>query len=41
MTTSTSTIEVENPVGATRTITLTDENYSNLPISTGSITFTN
>ena len=41
MTTSTSTIEVENPVGATRTITLTDANYNNLPITTGTITFTN
>ena len=41
MATSTSTIQVENPVGATRTITLTDANYSNLPISTGTITFTN
>ena len=40
MTTSTSTIEVENPVGATRTVTLTDTNYSNLPIGTGTITFT-
>lgn len=41
MTSSTSTIEVENPVGATRTITLTDTNYSNLPISSGTITLTN
>ena len=41
MTTSTSTIEVENPVGATRTITLTDANYSNLPIETGTVTLTN
>ena len=41
MTASTSTIEVENPVGATRTIALTDANYSNLPITTGTITFTN
>ena len=38
---TTSTIEVENPVGATRTINLTDANYSNLPIDTGTITFTN
>ena len=41
MTTSTSTIEIENPVGATRTITLTDTNYANLPISSGTITLTN
>ena len=41
MTTSTSTIEVTNPVGATRTITLTDENYTNLPIDSASITLTN
>ena len=41
MTASTSTIEIENPVGATRTITLTDTNYANLPISSGTITLTN
>ena len=41
MTTSTSTIQVQNSVGATRTITLTDANYSNLPIDSGSITLTN
>lgn len=41
MTTNTSTIEVQNPVGASRTITLTDANYSNLPIDSGSITLTN
>lgn len=41
MTTSTATIEIQNPVGATRTITLTDANYSNLPITTGSLTLTN
>ena len=40
MTTSTSTIEIENEPGATRTITLTDANYANLPLD-GSITFTN
>ena len=39
LTTSTSTIEVINPVGATRTITLTDANYANLPIETGTLTF--
>jgi uncharacterized surface anchored protein len=41
MTTSTSTIEIENTVGATRTITLMDSNYSNLPISSATLTFTN
>ena len=41
MTTNTSTVQVQNPVGATRTITLTDANYSNLPIDTGSLTLTN
>ena len=41
MTTSTSTIEIQNSVGATRTITLTDSNYDNLPISSGSLTLTN
>ena len=41
MTTSTSTVEIQNSVGATRTITLMDSNYSNLPIGTGSLTFTN
>ena len=41
LTTSTQTIEVQNAVGATRTITLTDANYGNLPIATGTLTFTN
>ena len=41
MTTSTSTIQIQNTVGATRTITLTDTNYSNLPIGTGELTLTN
>ena len=40
MTTSTSTIEILNTVGASRTITLTDANYSNLPVS-GSLTLDN
>ena len=40
MTTSTSTLEIENTPGATRTIGLTDENYANLPI-TGTLTLTN
>ena len=41
LTTSTSTIEVQNSVGATRTITLNDANYNNLPIASGTITLTN
>ena len=41
MTTSTQTEEIQNTVGALRTITLTDENYANLPIDSGSITLTN
>lgn len=41
MTTSTETIEIQNPVGATRTINLTDANYTNLPIETGTLTLTN
>lgn len=41
MTTSTETLEIQNQVGATRTITLTDTNYTNLPIAEGTITFTN
>lgn len=41
MTTSTSTIEVENTVGATRTINLVDSNYQNLSIDSGSLTLTN
>ena len=40
MTTSTSTIEITNQPGATRTINLTDANYANLPL-TGSLTLTN
>ena len=38
MTTSTSTVEITNARGASRTINLTDTNYSGLPIETGSIT---
>ena len=38
LTTSTSTVEIINQPGATRTINLTDANYSNLPIESGSIT---
>ena len=41
MTTNTSTIEVQNALGASRTITLTDSNYANLAIDTGTITLTN
>ena len=41
MTTSTDTMQIENPVGATRTIALTDANYTNLPIESGTLTFTN
>lgn len=38
MTTDTSTIEIQNIKAVERTITLTDSNYSNLPIETGSLT---
>ena len=41
MTTQTSTVEIQNTKGATRTINLTDANYLNLPIESGSLTFTN
>lgn len=41
LTTDTLTVQIQNAVGATRTIALTDENYANLPIETGSITLTN
>ena len=41
MTTSTETLEIQNQVGATRTITLTDTNYTNLPIDAGTLTLTN
>ncbi|MBQ2639399.1 MAG: hypothetical protein IJF92_01350 [Bacilli bacterium] len=41
MTTNTSTVEIQNQVGATRTINLTDANYSNLPIETAELTLTN
>ena len=40
MTTSTSTLEIQNTLGALRTIRLADANYDNLPIS-GTLTFTN
>lgn len=41
MTTSNETIQIQNSVGATRTINLTDANYTNLPIESASLTFTN
>lgn len=41
MTTSTQTVEIQNSVGATRTINLTDANYANLPIDSASLTLTN
>ena len=41
LTSNTNTVEVQNPAGALRTITLTDANYENLPIETGTLTFTN
>ena len=41
MTTNSETIQLQNPVGATRTINLTDANYANLPIESASLTFTN
>lgn len=37
----TETVEVQNPTGAVRTISLTDANYANLPIENGTITLTN
>lgn len=40
MTTSTSTLEIQNALGALRTINLTDANYENLPLD-GSLTLTN
>ena len=41
LTTDTATLEIQNTVGATRTINLTDANYTDLPIETGTLTFTN
>ena len=41
ITTSEETLEIQNTPGATRTITLTDTNYQNLPIDSGTITLTN
>ena len=41
MTTSEETLEIQNQAGATRTVTLMDANYQNLPIDSGTITLTN
>ena len=41
MTTEQSTIQIQNVVGALRTINLTDANYDNLPIETGILTLEN
>lgn len=41
MTTSTSTVEIENTPGATRTINLIDANYENLPIDSATLTLAN
>lgn len=41
LTTSTQTNEIQNTVGALRTINLYDANYENLPIDSGTLTFTN
>lgn len=38
LTTSTETLEIQNPLGAVRTLTFTDANYENLPIESGTIT---
>lgn len=41
LTSSTGTVEVQNARGAQRTISLTDTNYANLPIDTGTLTLNN
>ena len=41
LTADTATIEIQNTPGAIRTITLTDADYTNLPIANGAITLTN
>lgn len=41
LTTQTTTLEITNAPGALRTINLTDENYTNLPIDEATLTFTN
>lgn len=41
LTTSTLTEQIQNTVGATRTINLTDANYANLPIDSATLTLNN
>ena len=41
LTTQTATVEIENTPGAVRTFSLTDTNYTNLPVATGTLTLTN
>lgn len=41
MTTSTATVQVINQPGASRTISLTDASYANLPVESGTITLAN
>lgn len=41
LTTSSFTLEIINQLGASRTINLTDANYENLPLESGTITLTN
>lgn len=40
MTTATKTVQVANTPAVTRTITLTDPNYTGLPIASGTLTLT-
>lgn len=41
LTEETQTLEIQNANGALRTLTLTDANYENLPIESGTLTLTN
>ena len=41
LTTNTETIQIQNPLGATRVVTLTDANYANLPIDAGTLILNN
>lgn len=41
LTSQTGTAEIQNTVGALRTMNLTDANYSGLPVDSGTLTFTN
>lgn len=41
LTSQTTTIEITNSVGETRTINLTDANYANLPLESGTLTLSN